>query len=326
MKEKFGALLATGSVLAAGCQAQEATPVEPPKPTVISAEGFPAELPKPVADQLQHVVSIIGIRAPIKVEKDSKPQVMACTGVRIDEHDFLSAAQCDWDLANLDQIPYCDTMGISVQTPVADKRRGVSFSISRKAGDQAQADGTRAKNVTDNALVVEIDPKNADGLAKYTNPTRFSLSPSSIEGGNPLFIANFQMTADSRPRNPHHAFLKEEQVKNGLDKPAIMGGVALNYLSDNTIRVLTGIKSYSTPAETEPRAGAGGSPVYDETGGLVGFVVGETEQLVSQYEKDFFIDLPNRKDTDIAKTAIIQLVDPLHIRALQAKQTGLQNC
>lgn len=326
MKEKLGAVLATGSVLAAGCGAQEATPVEPPEPTKISAESFPSDLPKGVADQLQHVVSIYGMRAPFKPNKDSKPQIMACAGVRVDQHDFLSAAQCDWDLANFDQIPYCDSMGISTQTLPTDKRRGISFTISRKAGDPAQQEGTKAANVTNNSLIVELDPKTSEGLPPYSNPTHFAADPGNLDFAQPLYIANYQMTADKQPRNPHHVFLSEEQIKKGLDKPAVMGGVALNFLSGNTIRVLTGIKPYSTPAETEPRAGAGGSPVWDEHGNLVGIVVGETAQFVSDYEEDFNIELSGRSNTDIAKTAIVQLIDPLHIRDLQIKQHPQQQC
>lgn len=326
MKEKLGAVLAAGSVLAAGCGAQETTPVEPPKPTVISAESFPSELPGAVKDQLQHVVSVYGMRAPLNPNKDSKPDVMACAGIRVDQHDFLSAAQCDYDLSSVDQLPYCDALGISTQTMLSDKRRGISFAITRKAGDAAQQTGTSARNVTSNSLLVEIDPKTAEGLPPYTNPTHYAANPGHLDVGQPLYIANFQLTADKQPRNPHHAFLTPEGIKQGLDKPAIMGGVALNHVSGTTIRVLTGIKSYSTPPETETRAGAGGSPVWDEDGNLIGIVVGETFQRVSDYENDFNIDLPGRNDTDIAKTAIVQLINPLSIRELQTRQTLPQQC
>jgi hypothetical protein len=318
MKETIGILL-SASVLTAGCAAQEAAP-PPPPPTVIKVESLPGELPAAVADQLQNVVAIEGIRAKTQDRKHNQT-ARFCSGVRIANLEFLSESSCDWDLSAVDQIPYCDAMGVGIAIP-GDEPKGVTYPVKQRSGVELLH-----QDANDDSLFVEIAPEKSKKAPDYAKPTHFAPSPVTITPGTPLFLANYQTTDKEAIRSPDPDLIPKDSKLKGPNKPVVMGAVALNQLPGGVFSVLVDMKQYDGTDETALRVGDNGGPVYDAKGNLVGLETNSTDpQSVLKLEKQLNYSFPDVPINANVQVAIVQPVNPKHIDELRAKKQLPQSC
>lgn len=329
MKEKLGVALAATSVLVAGC----ATESTPPKITEVeSVATFPGTLPPAVSQQLGNVVAIQSLR--IRPTGPNQIDAMACSGVRIDQRDFLTAGLCDYALTPASQQPHCDVVGVSMSLPAAkpeDPPKGVSYAFEKKDGVAPATDITDIGKMTENSLVGEIRDK-VQPLPAYDNPTHYAASPVMTQVGEQLYIANYQKTPDDKKaHNPdiNASQLSPEDIKAGLTKPVIMGAIALDQSPNGILRVLTGIKSYGDSNENQLRGGDIGGPVWDADGNLVGTItMDDNTHKLSEFEKTMHmhINLPGLSDDTVANVGVVQLINPPRIKNLQTHLAPVPKC
>jgi hypothetical protein len=327
MKEKLGAALAATSVLIAGC-ATESAPT--PKTIVIDSTAiFPEALPLAVSQQLGNVAAIQSLRLPTN-QHTKIDAASACTGVRIDQYEFLTTGSCDEELGATDQFKDCDVMGMSIGMPgqaPTDPPKGVTYLYAKKNGVIPAPGITDITKMTENWSVGQIDA-SSQPLPAYDHPTHFAPPAVQVPVGTQLYTASYEKTADGKMRNPDpkHAHSTPDQVKAGLANETTMGAIALSQTPNGTVEVLT-IKSYDDSKDAQLHSGSSGSPVWTADGTLVGIISSaNTTHKISEFKKEMHIGLPGISDDAVASVGVVQLINPPRICDLQAHEIPTQKC
>ncbi|USN96304.1 MAG: trypsin-like peptidase domain-containing protein [Candidatus Nomurabacteria bacterium] len=317
MIEKVGAVLASATLLS-GCGSNIVNALNlTPAYTEINLDSLPETLPDAVTQQIPNVVALT----------DNIPflsQTEYCSGVRVDQRDYLSAGHCDYQLAS-NALTLCVDMSISSQSAITAD--GESIPVIKKAGtftgDTSGKVNIVLNNAPEDALLVET----AYEPLPYSTPTHFRDSSSEISPGTPLYLVNYEPTADNRLRSPYAKDLYANELQAGLNKPAIFGAIALKQFSDGTTMAIAGIKSYSMPPETDARGGSSGGPVYDAAGNLVGTTINLFNySSLPEVENDLGVTFKNSSNETGVNVFLIQDSTPSLIDDLQAKQQPTDGC
>ncbi len=331
MIEKVGALLATATIIS-GCDQDLSNTFKRPTENLVDslssqihAEQLSDTLPLGVEEQIPNVVAITGEIRSYNSKLQEIISTSICSGVRIDEHDYLSAGHCT-DLNNLREglAPYC--MDVRVDIPT-DQPNGVTLDGTKQAG--YAPNGTSAKSldffVYRDELLVETGPGNQP---PYDEPTRFRDESSAVEQGTPLYFVNYQPTEDREYRNPSKEALLPPQHSRGPHTPAILGGIAIRTINPDTIEVVTAGKSYGNPDDTDIRMGASGGPVYDSVGELVGRIVATdaNKMSVKSFEDSRDIDIVGISDETMLRILYIKTSSQNQVDKLQQEQESLPRC
>lgn len=320
MIEKVGAIL-TSATLLSGCTQNIIHTTEPTLAAYpeINADILPDTLPDAVAQQTPNVVSVINT-----IPLLSRLEI--CSGVRIDQYDYLSAGHCDYQLAS-DALPLCENLTISSPSDLSDE--GVSLPVNKKAGYyDGDTSGKTTKSLgslTKDILLIETPTEPRP----YTTKTHYG-DPSSIQPGTPLYLVNFEPTANNTLRSPYGEDLITGEQKTGLNKPAILGAIALAHISNGTNSftiAIAGVKSYSSPPETDVRAGSSGGPIYDEAGNLVGTTIDLfSYTTLKDVEYDFGLSISGIPEPSNVNVFLMQDITASLITSLQSKQQSTQGC
>ena len=316
MIEKVGAVLTSATILS-GCTPSFVNAVTPPflYPEV-SIEELPDTLPDAVAEQIPNVVSIIN-NIPVLSESG------ICSGVRIDKHDYLSAGHCDYSLAS-DALPFCTELSVGSTSIISPD--GVILKATKKAGnyggDTSGIWRGDVNSMSDDTLLIETDAEPRP----YTTPTQYG-EPSMVTTGMPLYLVNYEPTADGKLRSPFNKYLTESELNAGLNKPAIFGAIALMQYANGMIAAISGDKPYSSPPETDVRGGASGGPVYDQNGSLIGTAVNLINySSLSEAERDFGVSITGISEKTDVNVFLIQDITPSLVSELQSEQQPTPDC
>ncbi len=322
MREKVGVILATATILS-GCDTALGAPIEQRTPT-IQLDQLPDVLPPEVTKQIPNVAAITGEVKSFDPSYQTIISTTLCSGVRIDEYDYLSAGHCvNLNSLPQDLTPYCKD--IRVDMPI-DQQEGITLNGTHEAG---YAPGSMTASTLDffkqgDVLLVEVKPNSQPS---YDNPTHFS-ETSDIEQGTPLYFVNYQPTEDRLYRNPNKDAQVPPEHLPGPHTPAILGGIAIRNVNSDTIEVISAGKSYGDPVDTDIRFGASGGPVYDQNGNLVARIVAVANEKISveTYENNHHIDITDMPDETMLRTIYIKESTPNQIDELQQIKQSLPRC
>ena len=321
MIEKVGAVLAS-AMLVSGCNQDVIQTLETPSNQTpqISVDSLPNTLPDAVAQQTLNVVAVTDI-----IPGFLTNILGYCSGVRIDQYDYLSAGHCDLQLTD-HQSAYCENIAIS--SPSTYSVSGESLPATRKvdvySGSPSGVSNIAINNLKEDTLLIET----ATEPRPYTNPTHYADSSSEITVGEPLYVANYEPTANGDLRSPYTHDLSPDELKTGLNKPAIFGAVTLAQFQNGMIMGISSNKPYSSPSETEVREGSSGGPVYDADGNLIGTIIDLVTSLrtVRDVERSLGVDITGVSGSSDANVFVIQGITPQLISDLQSQQQPAPGC
>lgn len=332
MKEKVGALLATATIVS-GCDQDLSGIFERPTAdnvieysfSQIHAEQLSDTLPPGVEEQIPNVVAITSEIHSYNSELQRVISTSICSGVRIDEHDYLSAGHCA-DLRNISKglTPYCMDIRVDIPTNQSD---GVTLDGTKQAGYSPE--GTSATSLQflnyQDILLIETEPGNQPS---YDKPTHFRDKSDTVKQGTPLYFANYQPTENREYRNPSKEALLPPQHSRGPHTPAILGGIAIRTVNPDTIEVVTAGDSYGTSKDTDIRMGASGGPVYDKIGNLVGRIVvtDANKMSVKAFENSRNIEIAGMPDEEMLRILYVKTSSQEQVNKLQDEQQTLPRC
>lgn len=328
--ERVGATIITASTLAMGSQAISYADTPTPKPQprsleIIDVSRLPDKLPADVQQQIPNVAAIISLDG--NREKNSKQinaQEGLCSGVRVGVNEYLSAGHCiHFDPPKATEVPYC--AGTSVFLPI-DNQDGIRLrGINRAAEVPSIGKGDTLLNEGQpDELLIQTNPNDPANQPAYTNPTVFHNPIDKIEQGQELYFINYEPTTSGATRNPLSKDLNKLGLKEGPQTPAIIGGLALEYLNNGTLDVLLTGKSYGNPVDGYIRPGASGGPVYDSNGHLVATTTSVSPEIsLNSFENDTDILVPELSPDTKVEVVQIKIASQDIVNGLSAHGQNL---
>lgn len=306
-----------------------------PMPSV-NLDVLPDTLPETVSAQLPNVVAL---HMQFEMDDpDGQGNVVTSykhadsSGVRVDADRFITAGHAlyDADGDQLKGIDSCGAISIDIATPEP------TATTHDKEGNELKLFGTNINALKHSGTYVEDEPVPDVALVQapnelpYTTPTRLYDGPPT-EPGSPVFFANYEPTDEGAPRTPYETSLSTQQIRANMNKPAVLGGVALKYEDDGELVVATGLKSYGPTEEVHVRGGSSGGPVYNAAGDMIGTIVAtvatdETPTGVDEFEELAEVDVTGVDPDAPVQYTVVRPITPDMAATLNAQLDAAPDC
>ncbi len=333
-------LLSSTSLESAAYQQLESTPValtpdiKPvPTPAVwkdipVVSTGLPDELPPAVKAHEQNAVKVSlhpSLETRLAAGVTYKDSV---SGVQIAEKFYLLAGHLllKGDNTPEDGAEDCENLSVyasNAHTSITTIQADGSTITESGLGDMHPVDAAAGSfklhdfRVPDIALIRRTADKNVHSKQSFETVT---INNEPLIVGQPVFIMNYQPTANNSVRTPYKLLLTPEEIQQGLDRPAIYGGIIVSPMPDGTFLVAVGMKSYGAAYDIFGRGGSSGSGVYFEDGRLIGISVAGmvTPEIIAKAIK--FLT-----GTELAKDPYFALIQPVNEKMVGKLEQQLRN-